>query len=159
MTDAFDDSYFMRQALLLARDAEANDEVPVGAVVVLRNEIVGRGANAPISDKDPSAHAEVIALRDAAKALGNYRLSDARLYVTLEPCLMCAGAMVHARIDTVVFGATDPKSGVLGGCINVVDSKALNHRLKVVGGVDADESANLLRDFFRERRRKSLVKD
>lgn len=142
----------MREALSQARAAEQAGEVPVGAVVVLNGEIIGRGANAPLAAHDPSAHAEVLALREAGQRLGNYRLPGAQLYVTLEPCMMCAGAMVHARIDTIIFAASDPKSGVLGGREDVTASPALNHRLKVVAGVAAEEAGALLRDFFRRRR-------
>lgn len=151
-SDATGHEHFMHEALSLARQAEAAGEVPVGAVVVYDGEIVGRGANAPVAAHDPSAHAEIVALRDAGQRLGNYRLTGADLYVTLEPCLMCAGAMVHARIDTVYFAAADPKSGVLGGVEDLSTHKALNHRLRSVGGILATESSSLLRRFFRRRR-------
>ncbi|MFK8053262.1 MAG: tRNA adenosine(34) deaminase TadA [Woeseiaceae bacterium] len=157
MSSDTDHEFFMQQALALAVLAGKNDEVPVGCVVVIGDQVVGRGANAPLQTHDPSAHAEVIAIRDAGQALNNYRLSGATLYVTLEPCMMCAGAIVHARIGTVVFGASDPKSGVLGGAVDVSMSAASNHRFEVVGGVCQDESADLLRTFFRQKRLKGNV--
>ncbi|MEM7610213.1 MAG: tRNA adenosine(34) deaminase TadA [Pseudomonadota bacterium] len=147
------DETFMREALALAVRAESAGEVPVGAVVVLDGEIVGRGANAPLATADPSAHAEIIALRNAGAGLGNYRLNGSRLFVTLEPCLMCAGAMIHARIAEVVFAAHDPKTGALGGAGNALDAIPANHRFSVRGGLLADEAGALLRDFFRKRRK------
>ena len=142
----------MQEALQLAKAAEAMGEVPVGAVVVLDDLVIGRGSNAPIETTDPSAHAEMLALRQAAKAVGNYRLPDATLYVTLEPCPMCAGAMVHARIARLVYGCTDPRSGAAGSVFDVAASPKLNHRLQVVGGICATESSDLLQTFFRARR-------
>lgn len=146
------DSAWMRAALELARKAEAEGEVPVGTVVVRDGVIIGRGWNHPISAKDPTAHAEIIAMREAAQALDNYRLLDTTLYVTLEPCAMCAGAMVHARIRRLVFGAPDPRAGAAGSVFDIVHSPALNHRLDVAGGVLAGECGELLKRFFELRR-------
>jgi tRNA(adenine34) deaminase len=146
------DEDFMRVALELARQAEAVGEVPVGAVVVMDGEIVGRGFNAPISGHDPSAHAEMMALRDAAQRLGNYRLVGCELFVTLEPCMMCAGAIMHARIARVVYGARDPKTGVCGSVIDAFAELRLNHHAAVVGGVLADECGATLSNFFAMRR-------
>ena len=145
---------FMREALVLARDAWAAGEVPVGAVVVRNGEIVGRGFNAPISRHDPSAHAEIMALRDAAESLGNYRLVGCSLYVTLEPCVMCMGAIFHARVERVVYGASDPKTGACGSIIDLPAEARLNHHAEVVGGVLADECGGLLSGFFAQRRGK-----
>lgn len=142
----------MREALALAREAEAAGEVPVGAVVVKDGEIVGRGYNAPISRHDPSAHAEMMALRDAARHLGNYRLVGCELYVTLEPCVMCVGAMFHARIGRVVFGASDPKTGAAGSVFNLFAETRLNHHARIEGGVLAAECGKVLSDFFATRR-------
>lgn len=142
----------MRQALALAARAAAAGEVPVGAVVVVRGEVVGEGHNRPISTSDPTAHAEIVALRDAAARLKNYRLSGATLVVTVEPCLMCVGAMVHARIGTVVYGTPEPRTGALGSATAAHETPGLNHRLTVVGGVLGDECRALMRDFFRVRR-------
>ncbi len=146
------DAFFMRAALELARQAEAAGEVPIGAVVVKDGEIVGRGFNAPISRRDPSAHAEMMALRDAARYLDNYRLVGCELFVTLEPCLMCAGAIMHARIARVVFGARDPKTGVCGSVLDVFAERRLNHHATVTGGVLAEECGAMLSDFFARRR-------
>ena len=145
---------FMREALVLARDAWAAGEVPVGAVVVRNGEIVGRGFNAPISRHDPSAHAEILALRDAAENLGNYRLVGCSLYVTLEPCVMCMGAIFHARVERVVYGASDPKTGACGSIIDLPAETRLNHHAEVVGGILADECGSLLSGFFAQRRGK-----
>ncbi|MBI3525134.1 MAG: tRNA adenosine(34) deaminase TadA [Betaproteobacteria bacterium] len=147
----------MREALLLARHAAALDEVPVGAVVVLDGRIVGRGYNQPIVRHDPSAHAEIMALRDAASQLGNYRLPGCALYVTLEPCVMCAGAIMHARIARVVFGATDPKSGAAGSVVDLFAENRLNHHAGVSGGVMAEECGALLSGFFSARRSKTAL--
>ena len=146
------DLQYMSRALELARFAEANGEVPVGAVIVKENQIIGEGWNQPITTHDPSAHAEMLAMRAAAKSLGNYRLLDTTLYVTLEPCAMCAGAMVHARIKRLVYAATDPRAGAAGTLFNIVQHDALNHRVEVTGGVLEEECAALLRNFFRTRR-------
>jgi tRNA(adenine34) deaminase len=143
---------FMREALNQARLAEEAGEVPVGAVVVSGSEVVGRGFNCPIGSGDPTAHAEVVALRAAARAAGNYRLTGMRLYVTVEPCLMCVGAMVHARIGTLIYAAAEPKAGAVASAIPVLDHPALNHRVSVVAGVLEDESRSLLQRFFAERR-------
>ncbi len=147
-----DDTRWMDEALMFARSAQSRGEVPVGAVVVADGVVIGRGGNAPIADRDPTAHAEIAALREAAAARGNYRLPDASLYVTLEPCAMCAGAMLHARIARIVFGAADPKSGVCGSVIDLFAERRLNHHAVVLGGVRADESAALLSAFFAARR-------
>jgi tRNA(adenine34) deaminase len=143
---------YMRRALELARAAGAEGEVPVGAVVVSGGRIVGEGANRPIAGHDPTAHAEIVALRAAAAALGSYRLNDAVLYVTLEPCAMCAAAMVHARVRRVVFGAFDPKAGAAGSLIDLFRLQGLNHRVDAFGGVLADECGALLSGFFEARR-------
>ena len=143
---------FMTEALALAANARRAGEVPVGAVVVREGQIIGRGFNAPISLHDPSAHAEIQALRAAAKALGNYRLAGCTLYVTLEPCAMCAGAIQHARIARVVFGAADPKTGACGSVINLFAEPLLNHHTEVEGGMLAQQCGELLTAFFRERR-------
>jgi len=149
------DSDYMQHALDLAAQAAAAGEVPVGAVVVHQGVIVGRGFNQPISRADPSAHAEIMALRDAGQALGNYRLADCDLYVTLEPCVMCSGAIMHARIRKVVFGATDPKTGACGSIIDLFAESILNHHATVIAGVKAPESITLLQNFFASRRNKS----
>lgn len=147
------DDRFMRAALDEARQAEALGEVPVGAVVVANDRIVGRGHNAPISRRDPAAHAEILALRDAAATLDNYRLIGATLYVTVEPCLMCLGAAIHARIGGLVWGAPDPKVGAVAALERLRDEGALfNHRFDILGDVLAEESASLLRGFFARRR-------
>ena len=143
---------YMRDALALAKQAAAAGEVPVGAVIVKDNEIIGRGYNQPISRNDPSAHAEVMALRDAAQHLGNYRLTNCDLYVTLEPCCMCVGAIMHARIARVFFGAADPKTGACGSVVNLFAETRLNHHAEVSGGLLAEESAQLLSEFFARRR-------
>ena len=146
------DEDFMREALRLAEQAAQAGEVPVGAVVVKDGEIVGRGSNAPISRHDPSAHAEMMALREAAQRLGNYRLVGCELFVTLEPCVMCVGAMFHARIGRVVFGATDPKTGAAGSVLNLFGEARLNHHARIEGGVLAAECGKVLSDFFAMRR-------
>lgn len=142
----------MRSAISEAKIAAQVGEVPVGAVVVLDNEVIGRGINRTISDTDPSAHAEIVAMRAAAQELGNHRLGNTTLYVTLEPCAMCLGAMVQARINRLVFGAYDPKAGVAGSAIDLTDSRAFNHRFEVNGGVLADECGEVLKSFFEARR-------
>jgi len=146
------DEAMMRLAISEAREAERLGEVPVGAVVVKDGEVIGRGRNTPIGSCDPTAHAEIGALREAANRLGNYRLPGCPLYVTLEPCIMCAGAMRHARIERLVYGAADPKSGVAGTVIDLCHGPAANHDLEVTGGVLAEECGGLLRAFFRARR-------
>jgi tRNA(adenine34) deaminase len=144
----------MNQALELARQAWANGEVPVGALVVRNDVLVGQGANRPIGLADPTGHAEIIALRQAAQTLGNYRLPGCRLYVTLEPCLMCSGAIFHARLDEVIFGASDPKTGAAGGAVNVYALEGINHQTIVRGGVLAESSSALLKKFFADRRQR-----
>jgi tRNA(adenine34) deaminase len=146
------DADYMREALVLADAAEARGEVPVGALVVMDGVVIGRGSNQPINTHDPTAHAEVIALRDAAAARGNYRLPGATLYVTLEPCAMCAGAIMHARIGRVVYGARDLKTGACGSVVNLFDTK-LNHHAEVIEGVMADECGARLSAFFSRRRK------
>ena len=148
-----EDIMWMRHALTLADKAESIGEVPVGACVVLNGELIGEGFNTPITDNDPSAHAELRAVKEAAAAVQNYRLIDATLYVTLEPCSMCAGMLVDARVKRVVFGAKDAKTGAAGSVMNLLQHPALNHQLEVVSGVLADECANKLSDFFRKRRK------
>lgn len=147
-----DDERFMTEALALARAAQARGEVPVGAVVVMDGAVVGRGGNAPIAASDPTAHAEIAALREAGRALGNYRLPGCALYVTIEPCAMCAGAMLHARIARLVFGARDPKTGACGSVVDLFADPRLNHHATVAGGVLADECGKLVSDFFAARR-------
>jgi tRNA(adenine34) deaminase len=147
------DADYMRAALQLAQSAWDAGEVPVGAVVVMNGEIIGRGYNHPISSHDPTTHAEVAALRDAAVRQQNYRLPDCELFVTLEPCTMCVGAMWHARLKRVVFGASEPKSGACGSVINLPAMEKLNHQTTFVGGVLAEECGALLKAFFTERRR------
>jgi len=142
----------MREALAEAAAAAREGEVPVGAVVVVDGEIVGRGRNQPIGSHDPTAHAEIVAMRDAAKQLGNYRLSGATLYVTVEPCVMCVGAMVHARIGTLVFGTPEPKAGAIESTQRAHEHPALNHRIRVVSGVLAADCRDLMREFFESRR-------
>jgi tRNA(adenine34) deaminase len=142
----------MREALALARQARDAGEVPIGAVIAVAGEIVGRGFNQPLSSRDPTAHAEVVAIRDAAKTVGNYRLTGATLCVTIEPCLMCVGAMVHARIGTLVFGASEPKTGAAISTVRGGELPGLNHRFDVVGGVLEHECRELIQDFFKARR-------
>lgn len=146
------DDKWMREALSLARQAEAAGEVPVGAVLVKDGALVGSGWNQPIGAHDPTAHAEVMAMRAGAQKFGNYRLTGTTLYVTLEPCAMCAGALVHARVARLVYGAADPKTGAAGSVFDLVRTDKLNHRLEVEGGVLAEECGGLLRDFFSRKR-------
>lgn len=146
------DEIFMREALRQADEAAQRGEVPVGAIIVRQGEIIARGSNAPISRQDPSAHAEINALRAAALHLGNYRLVGCELYVTLEPCVMCVGAIFHARIARVIFGASEPKTGSAGSVINLFEIAQLNHHADVRGGVLADECSQRLSDFFASRR-------
>ena len=145
----------MRRALALADRAEEQGEVPVGAVLVLDGGVVGEGWNGPILKTDPTAHAEIAALRDAALRLGNYRLPDTTLYVTLEPCTMCAGAIIHARVARVVYGSADPKGGAAGSVFHILGTDRLNHRVQVHGGLMADEAGARLQRFFKRRRRAS----
>jgi tRNA(adenine34) deaminase len=146
------DEFFMREALSLARSAECLGEVPIGAVVVCAGVIVGRGFNSPIGESDPTAHAEIAALRDAARRLENYRLPGCEIFVTLEPCAMCAGAILHARLKRVIYGARDPKTGVHGSTIDLFANEQLNHHTEVVGGLLAAECGQLLSGFFAARR-------
>ncbi|HEX3941259.1 MAG TPA: tRNA adenosine(34) deaminase TadA [Acidobacteriaceae bacterium] len=146
------DQTWMEAALEEARGALAAGEVPIGAAVVRHGEIIARGQNRVLRDLDPSAHAEMVALRAAAKAIGNYRLGECSLYVTLEPCAMCAGAMIHARIDRLVYGAADPKAGAAGSVLGVINHPQLNHTLEVTSGLLDEQCSELLRSFFRARR-------
>lgn len=150
-TDALD-AFWMQRALELAHRAEAAGEVPVGAVLIQDEQVIGEGWNQPIGSHDPSAHAEMRALRQAAQRLNNYRLPDTTLYVTLEPCVMCAGAIIHARVKRVVFGAPDPKTGAAGSVFDILTSDRHNHRVEVCGGVMARECGVVLRDFFKAKR-------
>lgn len=138
----------MREALELARQAESEGEVPVGAVVVIDDKIVGRGYNRPISGRDPTAHAEIEALRDAAKNVGNYRLVGSTLFVTVEPCTMCAGALVHARVKRLVYGASEPRAGAIHSSVSVLDNPTLNHQVEVTAGLLAEECSDLMTGFF-----------
>jgi tRNA(adenine34) deaminase len=147
------DQHWMRRAIQLAREAELAGEVPVGALLVKDGECLADGNNRPIENHDPTAHAEIVALRNAAAAIGNYRLPGTTLYVTLEPCVMCAGAIIHARVDRVVYGATDPKAGAAGSVFDILGTDRLNHQVQVEGGVLAEECSELLSNFFRQRRR------
>src|SRR5262245_34386427 len=146
------DEAWMGEALALAHAAQSRGEVPVGAVVVRSGTIVGSGGNATVGASDPTAHAEIVALREASRAIGNYRLPDCELYVTIEPCAMCAGAIMHARISRVVFGASDPKTGACGSVIDLFGEPRLNHHATVTGGVLARECGSLLSEFFGARR-------
>jgi tRNA(adenine34) deaminase len=147
-----EDAAFMREALGEAALARSKGEVPVGAVIVIDGKIIGRGHNSPISTKDPSAHAEIIAIREAGKNLDAYRLIDAVMYVTLEPCVMCVGAAIHARLACIKYGARDEKAGALGSVFDIGRDGRLNHRIEVVGGLMEEECASILRDFFKARR-------
>jgi tRNA(adenine34) deaminase len=146
------DVHFMQAALDEARGAGQRGEVPIGAIVVVDGRIVARAGNRTITDCDPTAHAEIVALRAAARGVGNHRLLDAVAYVTIEPCAMCAGAMIQARIARLVYGADDPKAGAVRSCFSMLDHPQLNHRVDVVAGILAEESATLLKDFFTARR-------
>lgn len=151
------DEHFMREAQREAREALAAGEVPVGAVVVLDGRVVGAGFNQPIGRADPTAHAEIVALRVAAREVGNYRLTGATLYVTVEPCVMCVGAIVHARIGTLVYGASEPKAGAVRSAMRALDHPALNHRVEVIEGVLDEECGHIMQDFFRDRRASSGI--
>ena len=146
------DAGFMQAALVQAHEAAAAGEIPVGAIVTKRGEVLATGQNRSIRDFDPSGHAEIVALRAACHAQANYRLTDTTLYVTLEPCAMCLGAIVQARVSRVVFGAYDPKAGAAGSVVDLCDSPAFNHRFEVMGGVCADDCSAVLQEFFRSRR-------
>ena len=146
------DEQWMQQAMELAKQAEAQGEIPVGAIVVRDNQIIGRGWNQPIQCHDPSAHAEMLAIREAGSHVGNYRLVGATLYVTLEPCPMCAGLLVHSRIERLVFGAQDLKTGAAGSLLNLLNDPRLNHQVQVEGGVLAEQCGQMLSDFFKTRR-------
>jgi tRNA(adenine34) deaminase len=144
----------MRKAIELALKAKEQGEVPVGAVIVLDGEIIGEGWNQPISSNDPSAHAEIMALRDAGNNISNYRLPEATLYVTLEPCAMCAGAIVHARLAKLVYAVNDPKTGACGSVFNLLQTEELNHKVEIESGIMEEECRSLIQDFFREKRAK-----
>ena len=150
-----DDVEWMQHAFELAKKAKEHDEVPVGAVIVYEDRIIGEGWNQPISSHDPTAHAEIIALRDAGNNVGNYRLPDATMYVTLEPCAMCAGAIVHARLTKLVFAAADPKTGACGSIFNLLQTEELNHKVEIGKGIMEDECRALIQTFFKEKRLKS----
>ena len=143
---------YLRAAIAEAQAAEANGEVPVGAVVVHENKIIGRGQNRVLRDSDPTAHAEIVALREAGRALANYRLEDCTLYATLEPCAMCAGAILHARLNRLVYAAPDPKAGACGSVLSVINHPQLNHKVEVTSGLLAEECGIMLTNFFRSRR-------
>jgi tRNA(adenine34) deaminase len=144
--------YWMQYAFSLAKKAEQEDEVPVGAIIVYEDQIIGEGWNHPISLNDPSAHAEIMALRDAGKNMGNYRLPNATMYVTLEPCAMCAGALVHARISKLVYAVDDPKTGACGSVFNLLQTEELNHKVEIEKGIMEDECRALIQDFFKSKR-------
>ena len=151
----FDHTHYMRLAIDLARSAAKRGEVPIGAILIdAHGTIIGRGQNSPIEQMDPTAHAEILALREGARAMGNYRLVGTTLYSTIEPCPMCAGALLHARIGRLVFGAPDPKAGACGSLYNLVDDVRLNHRITVIKGVLEDEARALIQAFFKKRRKK-----
>jgi tRNA(adenine34) deaminase len=152
VADRLDDEGALDLALEEARRAAEASEVPIGAIVILDGRIIGRAHNAPITLKDPTAHAEVLALRAAARELGNYRLERGTLYTTVEPCVMCCGALVHARVDRLVYGAADPKAGAVASLYRILDDRRLNHRIEITAGVRAEECGALLTEFFRSRR-------
>jgi len=146
------DKEWMQRAFELAQKAEAHDEVPVGAIIVHEDKIIGEGWNQPISSNDPTAHAEIMALRDAGNNIGNYRLSNATMYVSLEPCAMCAGAIVHARIAKLVYATDDPKTGACGSVFNLLQTEELNHKVEIEKGIFEEECRTLLQDFFKAKR-------
>lgn len=152
MTD--EDLKFMKLALGLAKKAELKNEVPVGALIVRNGEIIGQGMNTSISDHDPTSHAEINAIREAAKSIKNYRLKDCAIYVTLEPCAMCVGAIQHARIDKIIYGAPDPKTGACGSMIDLISVKEINHHAEAIGGILEKECGQILKDFFLSKRKK-----
>jgi tRNA(adenine34) deaminase len=143
---------WMREALVEARKAEAEGEVPVGAILLLNERVIGRGHNSPIQAKDPTAHAEILALRQGAEYCSNYRLPGSVLIVTVEPCIMCVGAMIHARVEELVYGAPDPKAGAVASCFQLADSSILNHRIRMTSGILAEECGSMLKAFFAARR-------
>ena len=143
---------WMQVAINLANHASSIDEIPVGAIIVYENKIIGEGWNQPISSNDPTAHAEIMALRDAGKNIGNYRLPDATMYVTLEPCAMCAGAIVHARLSKLVYAVDDPKTGACGSVLNLLQIDEFNHKVEIENGILEDECRTLIQDFFKEKR-------
>ena len=148
------DIHWMQRAFELAENAKAHDEVPVGAVIVLDDQIIGGGWNQPISSDDPTAHAEIMALRDAGKKIGNYRLPNATIYVTLEPCTMCAGAIIHARLSRLVYALDDLKTGACGSVFNLLQTEELNHRVEIEKGVMEEECRSLIQSFFKDKRAK-----
>jgi len=152
ITSTPQDERWMAYALVLARKAQTQGEVPVGAVVVKAGQIIGQGWNRSIAGHDPSAHAEMLALRDAGQSIGNYRLNDTSLYVTLEPCVMCTGALMHARVARVIYGAADPKAGAAGSQFDLLTDERFNHRISVTAGVYADQCAEILKQFFKSKR-------
>jgi len=152
MTD--EDLKFMKLALGLAKKAELKNEVPVGALIVRNGQIIGQGMNTSISDHDPTSHAEINAIREAAKAIKNYRLKDCAIYVTLEPCAMCVGAIQHARIEKIIYGAPDPKTGACGSMIDLISVKEINHHAEAIGGILEKECGQILKDFFLSKRKK-----
>jgi len=156
-SDNQNDEMWMRQALDLAKQAELAGEVPVGAILVYENQVIGEGANSPIQHHDPSAHAEINALRQGALNHQNYRLPNTTLYITLEPCAMCAGAIIQARVGRVVFGASDPKTGAAGSVFNILQNAQLNHRVELTSGVLATECSQLISDFFRKKRQGAII--
>ena len=151
----FSDEYWMREALSVAIEAQCNDEVPVGAVLVKNNQLIASASNSPISSNDPSAHAEILVIRKAAQYKKNYRIPGTTLYVTLEPCMMCAGVMLHARIERLVFGAFDPKSGVAGSCFDWIQDQKHTHKIDVSGGVLESDCSEILKKFFQQKRIKN----
>lgn len=154
MTD--EDLKFMKLALGLAKKAELKNEVPVGALIVRNGEIIGQGMNTSISDHDPTSHAEINAIREAAKAIKNYRLKDCVIYVTLEPCAMCVGAIQHARIEKIIYGAPDPKTGACGSMIDLISVKEINHHAEAIGGILEKQCGQILKDFFLSKRKKAV---
>ncbi|WP_373567317.1 tRNA adenosine(34) deaminase TadA [Xenorhabdus yunnanensis] len=157
VTENYSDEYWMRQAMNLAMQAQAKGEIPVGAVLVADNKVIAEGFNHPITDHDPTAHAEIIALRKGGIQLQNYRLLNTTLYVTLEPCVMCAGAMVHSRIQRLVYGANDMKTGAAGSLIDILRHPGMNHQIEITAGVLAEECSTMLSSFFKQRREQHKV--
>ena len=153
--EKYSDEFWMREALSVAIEAQCNDEVPVGAVLVKNNQLIAAACNSPISSNDPSAHAEMLAIRKASQYLKNYRIPGTTLYVTLEPCMMCAGIMLHARVKRLVFGAFDPKTGVAGGCFDWIQDQKHTHEIEVCGGVLENDCSVMLKNFFQQKRRKN----